>query len=89
MFYPFKLGYITSLDIGNKNEKEGLARWMKEKWLNQRGEVGYKYKNDIYRPTVKVSKDTPTTFKELTNKQIERARQEKAKTGRVKKFSTN
>jgi hypothetical protein len=75
--------------IGNKNEKEGLARWMKEKWTNQRGEVGYKYKSDVYRPTVKVTDKTPTTFNELTNKQIERARQEKAKTGRVKKFLTN
>ena len=55
------------------------------KWTNQRGEVGYKYKGGVYRSTVKVSKDTPTTFNELTNKQIERARQEKAKTGRVKK----
>ena len=62
---------------------------MKEKWTNQRGEVGYKYKSDVYRPTVKISKETPTTFNELTNKQIERARQEKAKTGRVNKFLTN
>jgi hypothetical protein len=38
---------------------------------------------------LKFPKDTPTTFNELTNKQIERARQEKAKTGRVKKFLTN
>jgi hypothetical protein len=45
--------------------------------------------SDIYRPTVKVSKKTPTTFQELTNKEIERARREKARTGRVKKFKDN
>jgi hypothetical protein len=46
--------------------------------------------NDVYRPTVRVTKETPTTFQELTQKEIERARREKANKGRVKKFkSTN
>jgi hypothetical protein len=36
----------------------------------QRGGLGYTYKSDIYRPTVKVSKDTPTTFKELKPNKI-------------------
>ena len=71
---------------GKKNSKSGLNKWMSEKWLNQRGEVGYKYKSDVYRPTVKVTKDTPTTFQELTKKEIEKARREKAKTGHVKQF---
>ena len=52
--------------VGTKNSNKGLAKWHKETWLNQRGEVGYKYKNDVYRPTVKVDKNTPTTFKEST-----------------------
>ena len=56
------------------------------KWMNQRGEVGYKYNSDIYRPTVRITKDTPTTFAELTPAEIERAKAEKARTGRVKKF---
>ena len=64
------------------NPNDGLKLWFASKWLNQRGEVGYKYKSDIYRPTVKVSKNTPTT----TKKEIEQARREKAKTGRVKRF---
>ena len=34
--------------IGKKNTKIGLLRWFDEKWVNQRGKVGYKYKNDIY-----------------------------------------
>jgi hypothetical protein len=72
--------------IGKENKSSGLNRWLRETWLNSRGEVGYKYKNDVYRPTVRVNKDTPTTFKELTEKEIKDARREKAKTGRVKKF---
>ena len=72
--------------IGKESDNKGLNKWFKEKWTNQRGEVGYKYKSDVYRPTVKVNSDTPTTFKELSKKQIETAQKEKAKTGRVKKF---
>ena len=71
---------------GKESQTKGLNLWMKEKWLNQRGEVGYKYLSDIYRPTVRVTKETPITFQELTQKEIERARREKAKTGRVNKF---
>ena len=72
--------------IGRENKSSGLNRWFKEKWVNSRGEVGYKNKNDVYRPTVRVNKDTPTTFKELTKEQIKKAQAEKAKTNRVKKF---
>lgn len=71
---------------GKKNKDEGLSRWLREEWSNQRGETGYKYKSDVYRPTKKINKDTPITFDELTKKQIESARREKAKTGRVKRF---
>ena len=72
--------------IGTKDSKKGLGRWFDEKWRNQRGEEGYKTKSDVYRPTVKVTKDTPITFSELSKKQIEKAKAEKAKTGRVRKF---
>jgi hypothetical protein len=72
---------------GNKKTDEGLSRWLSEKWLNQRGEVGYKKKGDVYRPTVRVNNKTPTTFNELSNNQIKKAMTEKKKTGRVKNFS--
>ena len=71
---------------GNKDDSKGLSRWFKEDWKNQRGETGYKKKGDIYRPTKKVNKDTPKTYKELSKKDIEKAQKEKKKTGRVKKF---
>lgn len=74
---------------GKKTVKRGLKRWFKEKWVNQRGEVGYKYKNDIYRPSKRITKKTPTTHSELTKKQIKRARKEKYRTGRVKRFKKN
>ena len=74
--------------IGKKNDEKGLGKWFREKWVNQRGETGYKNKNDIYRPSVRVNKDTPTTHKELISKQIKDARAIKAKNGRVKKFDT-
>ena len=71
---------------GTEKQTEGLNRWMKEQWTNQRGEIGYKCKSDVYRPTIRVTKDTPITFKELKPKEIEKARQEKYIEGRVSKF---
>ena len=70
---------------GNR-ENSNLKRWFSEVWLNQRGEVGYKNKNDIYRPTIRINDKTPVTFQELNKKQIDRAMKEKARTGKVKKF---
>jgi hypothetical protein len=41
----------------------------------------------VYRPTIRITKDTPITFNELTKEQIERAKKEKYLNGRVKKFN--
>jgi len=81
-----KYGKRKSPYKGNKTKKNGLKRWFDEKWTNQRGEIGYKNKNDIYRPTFRITKKTPTTHGELTPKQITRARREKYQKGRVSKF---
>jgi len=67
-------------------ENSNLGRWFREEWKNQLGEVGYKKKGDIYRPTKKISDKTPITFGELTHNQIIRAMNEKLLTGRVRKF---
>ena len=74
--------------IGKKDDEKGLGRWHKERWVNTRGETGYKYKSDIYRPSVRVNKDTPTTHNELSADQIKKAQKEKKTKGRVKKFDT-
>jgi hypothetical protein len=70
-----------------KKNKATLTRWFNEKWRNQRGEVGFKKKGDIYRPTKRITKKTPITFNELNKTQIKKAMKEKKKTGRVKNFS--
>ena len=84
-FYK-KYGKSKSPYLGKKSKKTGIARWFKEKWRNQRNEIGYKYKNDIYRPTIKINSKTPKTFKELDPKRIKIARTKKYKYGRVNKF---
>ena len=71
---------------GNKKETEGLSRWFKEDWKNQRGQSGYQKKGDIYRPTKKITNKTPATYQELTKKQLTNSKKEKKETGRVKKF---
>ncbi len=73
---------------GKKNQNEGLSRWYSEEWKNDKGGIGYTSKSSVYRPTKRITKDTPTTFSELSKQQIEKAKKEKAKTGRVKKFKT-
>ena len=81
--------YGNSNAYQNSNDKslnQGLNRWFKEDWRNQRGEIGYKQEGDIYRPTKRVSKDTPKTLSELSKTDIRKAMTEKKKTGRVKKF---
>ena len=61
--------------------KDGLTRWHKEK-----GKETYKEGGTIFRPTKRVSKDTPTTMGELTETQKKKAIEEKKATGRVKKY---
>ena len=71
---------------GKKTKRSGLARWYAEDWRNQRGEVGYKYKSDVYRPTRRITKKTPITFSELSPREIRRARRSKSRTRRVSRF---
>lgn len=72
--------------FGERSPTMGLTRWFIEDWRNQRGEVGYKYASDIYRPTRRVSPQTPKTLRELGAKDVDRAMREKALAGRVKRF---
>ena len=81
-----KYGSKRSPYKGKKNKNKGLSRWFREKWRNQRGGVGYKKKGDVYRPTRRITKKTPRTYRELSKKQIKRAMQEKKKRGRVSRF---
>jgi hypothetical protein len=67
-------------------ENSNLKRWFDEKWRSDSGYIGYKKKDDVYRPTIRINDKTPTTFNELTKNQINKAKKEKAKTRRVKRF---
>ena len=66
--------------------KAGLTRWFKEDWRNQKGEVGYKNKGDIYRPTKRVTEKTPVTLQELTPGELKTAMRKKVAKGRVDRF---
>ena len=82
-----KYGPKKSPYIGKKTKKTGLSRWFSEKWVNSRGEVGYRYKNDIYRPSKRITKKTPITYHELSRKQIRKARKTKYRKGHILRFS--
>ena len=71
---------------GKTMEKEGLKRWFKEDWRTQSGSKTYQKKGDIFRPTKRVSADTPITMSELTKKEKKKASIEKQKKGRVQSF---
>lgn len=78
----------ASKKINKTSDKpnKGLTRWFKEKWVNQHGTVGYQHKNDVYRPSVRVSSKTPKTWRELSKTRIEKAKRTKAKGKRVSRF---
>lgn len=82
--YPNQSPYI-----GKKPavEEKGLRRWFAEDWKSDTGKYHYTSKSSVYRPTKRISSKTPTTFMELTKKEIKRAKRIKAKKGRVQKFS--
>lgn len=84
----FKSKYGTKKPYsGRQSRKTGLPRWFNEEWRNQRGEIGYRYKSDVYRPTRRITKRTPITFKELSKRRVSRARREKSRKGRVYRFN--
>jgi hypothetical protein len=47
--------------------KEGLTRWYKENWVDV-GEKGY----PVYRPTIRVNKNTPLTATEVDPVQLKK-----------------
>ena len=71
---------------GDKDKDDGLSRWYRERWMSDKGTTNYPHKNSVYRPTVRITKDTPTTFAELTPEELKRAKSMKAREGRVDKF---
>lgn len=73
---------------GTKPKTSGLSRWYKEDWRTEKGKKTYKEGGTIFRPTKRITKDTPTTMSELTKKEKTKAIKEKKATGRVTKYKT-
>ena len=95
--YPIHSAYRSGLIVrrykelgggynGPKPTKTGLIRWFKEDWKSDTGRYGYTSKSSVYRPTKRITKDTPKTFSELTPQELARAKREKARTGQVRRF---
>lgn len=70
--------------IGKQTKTNGLNRWFSEKWRNSRGKIGYHYKNDVYRPTIRITRKTPLTYQDLSLPQIQKARRLKYRSGRTR-----
>ena len=79
--YPRKSPYI-----GKKDKTKGLLRWFAEKWESDTGKKKYTSSYSVYRPKIRITKNTPTTFGELKDNELKRAKNQKHKFGRVKKF---
>ena len=83
------MGFSISPFYKVRKTKEGLAlkRWFKEKWRTPSGKKDYSETNEnTFRPTVKVSKDTPSTWAQLSDSEKAAAREEKNTKGRVSKY---
>ena len=71
-----------------RKTKKGLAlkRWFKEDWRTPSGDKDYSGGDNTFRPTKKVSKETPKTWNELTDAEKAAAKKEKNTKGRVSRY---
>ena len=65
---------------------KNLKRWFEEEWETPSGEKDYSKGENTFRPTKRVSKDTPATWDELTPSEKRRAQREKNTKGRVSRY---
>ena len=63
-----------------------LKRWFKEDWRTLSGDKDYSKGDRTFRPTKRISSETPVTASELTEAEKERARREKRERGRVSRY---
>jgi len=71
-----------------RKTKKGLAlkRWFKEDWRTPRGNKDYSKGENTFRPTKRITKDTPSTWSELSKSEKARAAKEKREKGRVSRY---
>ena len=65
---------------------KNLRRWFEEEWETPSGEEDYSKGENTFRPTKRISKDTPATWSELTDAEKAAAQKEKNNKGRVSKY---
>lgn len=63
-----------------------LKRWFKEEWKTPRGKEGYSKGDRTFRPTKRISSETPVTWSELSKSERARAAKEKREKGRVSRY---
>ena len=77
----YKSGYIvkTYKQLGgrykNDNKEKDLKRWFKEKWVD----VGNNQSYPVYRPTIRINKNTPLTINEIDPKNLKNQIERKQK----------
>ena len=54
--------------VGKKDEKTGLSRWFEEDWVNIGGDDDY----PVFRPTKRITKDTPLTIDEVDKNDLKK-----------------
>jgi hypothetical protein len=63
-----------------------LRRWFKEEWRTLSGDKDYSGGDRSFRPTKRISSETPVTAGELTDAEKAAGKAEKKRTGRVKRW---
>jgi len=80
--------YSNTINMAVRKTKKGLAlkRWFKEDWRTPSGEKDYSKGENTFRPTKRISKDTPKTWSQLSAGEKRAAAREKNKKGRVSRY---
>jgi len=65
---------------------KNLNRWFLEDWRTPGGNKDYSEGENTFRPTKKISKETPKTWNEVTPESKRKAQKEKNTKGRVTKY---
>lgn len=81
MFQTGEMGRVRKTKAG-----ADLRRWFKEDWKTLSGDDDYSGGDKSFRPTKRISKETPVTASELTEYEKARGKKEKRERGRVSRW---
>jgi hypothetical protein len=65
---------------------KNLKRWFEEEWKTPSGKEDYSGGENTFRPTKRISNDTPATWDELTPAEKAKGQKEKNTKGRVSRY---